>query len=199
MKKIYLLIGGVLFSMALFVQCNKKCSSSGDAAVLVAESSKEIHLPIAVVNVDLLLEGYLYSKVLNEKLVRKEESVRATINKKTRELRSEIEEFQRKINNNAFLSNDRAQQESDRLERKQQDLQKLGERMTQELMAEQQNVLQILNDSVSNSIAVFNADKRYQLIFTNTSGDNLLYYDTSYDITKELIEFMNSRYSGAGK
>ena len=192
-------MGGVLFSIALFVQCNKKCSSPSGSPIPAAESYRDIHLPVAVVNVDSLLEGYLYSKVLNETLLRKEESSRATINQKTRELRSEIEEFQRKVNNNAFLSNDRAQQENERLTRKQQDLQQLGDRMTQEFIAEQQNVLRILNDSVSNSIAIFNADRRYQLIFTNTSGDNLLYYDPSYDITKELIEFMNSRYSGTGK
>ena len=197
MSKIYLLTGGVLFSMLLlFVQCANKDKSSNSSFIPAAESYKDIHLPLAVVNVDSLLEGYLYAKDLNETLLRKEEGSRATMNQKTRELRSEVEEFQRKLNNNAFLSNERAQQENNRLARKQQDLQELGERMTQDLLVEQQKVIRILNDSVNSSIAVFNADKRYQLILSNASGDNVLYYDASYDITKELTEFMNSRYSG---
>ena len=197
MSKIYLLTGGVLFSMLLFVQCANKDKSSDSSIIPAAESYKDIHLPLAVVNVDSLLEGYLYAKDLNETLLRKEEGSRATMNQKTRELRSEVEEFQRKLNNNAFLSNERAQQENNRLARKQQDLQELGERMTQDLLVEQQKVIRILNDSVNSSIAVFNADKRYQLILSNASGDNVLYYDASYDITKELTEFMNSRYSGS--
>ncbi|MDD6209256.1 MAG: OmpH family outer membrane protein [Bacteroidales bacterium] len=200
MKKVYLLVGGVLFStIMLFNQCTSDNSSSNKPVVASPESFKDLRLPIAIVNVDSLLDRYAYAKDLSETLLRKQEGSRATINQKARELRSEMEEFQRKIDNNAFLSRDRAQQENDRLLRKQQELQQLDERMTQDFIAEQQKLNQMLRDSIDSSIDKFNKDRKYHLILSNSSGDNVLYYEPSYDITTELIDFMNARYSPAGK
>ena len=195
MRKIYLLTGTALLSaVLLFTQCKNEKPSDACGGPAMTESYKDIHLPIAVVNVDTLLDKYLYAVDLSETLLRKQESSRATLTQKARELRNEMEEFQRKLNNNAFLSQDRAQQENDRLMRKQQDLQLLDERMTNEFLTEQQKLNQLLKDSVDSSIAMFNSDRRFQLILSNASGDNVLYYDKSYDITQELIDFMNARY-----
>ena len=196
MKKNYLLtITALLSVVLLFTQCENKKSSGASSTPDAADSCKNIRLPIAVVNVDSLLDKYVYAVDLSETLLRKQEGSRATLNQKARELRAEMEEFQRKYENNAFLSRDRAQQENDRLMRKQEDLQKLDERMTQEFLTEQQKLNQMLKDSVDSSIAVFNSDHRYHLILSNASGDNVLYYDKGYDITDELINFMNARYS----
>ena len=40
---------------------------------------------------------------------------------------------------------------------------------------------------------VYNADNRYQLIISNTSGDNLLYADEAYNITNDVVELLNTR------
>ena len=195
MRKNYLLTVVALLSVVLlFTQCKNTKSSDSAADQAAADSCKNIRLPIAVVNVDTLLDKYAYAVDLSETLLRKQEGSRATLNQKARELRNEMEEFQRKYENNAFLSRDRAQQENDRLMRKQEDLQKLDERMTQEFLTEQQKLNQMLKDSVDSSIAVFNSDRRFHLILSNASGDNVLYYSDGYDITNELIDFMNARY-----
>ena len=198
MEKNHLLAGAVLLSaVLLFTQCKNEKPSESTENQITAESIQAVRLPIAVVNVDTLLDKYAYAIDLSETLLRKQEGSRATLNQKARELRNEMEEFQRKYENNAFLSRDRAQQENDRLMRKQEDLQKLDERMTQEFLTEQQKLNQMLKDSVDSSIAVFNSDRRFHLILSNASGDNVLYYDDNYDITTELINFMNARYSPA--
>lgn len=201
MKKVHILmVGGILFStIILFNQCTKKNTSTNKAAISTPESYKDLRLPVAIVNVDTLLDKYAYAKDLSETLLRKQEGARATINQKARELRTEMEEFQRKIDNNAFLSRDRALQEQDRLMKKQQELQQLDERMTQEFITEQQKLNQMLRDSIDNSIEIFNKDRKFHLILSNSSGDNVLYYDQSYDITPELITFMNARYSPVSK
>ena len=170
MKKIYLLAGAALLSaVLLFTQCKNEKSADACGGPAMTESYKDIHLPIAVVNVDTLLDKYVYAVDLSETLLRKQESSRATLTQKARELRNEMEEFQRKLNNNAFLSQERAQQENDRLMRKQQDLQQLDERMTNEFLTEQQKLNQLLKDSVDSSIAMFNSDRRFQLILSNAS------------------------------
>ncbi|MFA7226649.1 MAG: OmpH family outer membrane protein, partial [Dysgonamonadaceae bacterium] len=72
-------------------------------------------LPVAYVNVDSLLTNYNFAKDLNEALMRKEENSRATLNQKESQLNAAAQEFQRKLQNNAFLSQERAEQEQQRI------------------------------------------------------------------------------------
>jgi outer membrane protein len=97
------------------------------------------------------------------------------------------------LENNAFLSRARAEQEQTRLLQKQEELQKLDAQLTEELMIEQQNMSLQLRDSINNILKVYNADNRYQLIISNTSGDNLLYADEAYNITNDVVELLNTR------
>ena len=43
----------------------------------------------------------------------------------------------------------------------------------------------------------FNKDKGYQIIYSNTGSDNILFADDKYDITKEVTEFLNKKYGPA--
>ena len=152
-------------------------------------------LPVAYVNVDSLLENYNYAKDLNEIILKKSENSRASVNQKATSLRSEMQEFQRKIENNAFLTRERAEQEQQRLLQKQQELQELDARLSQELMNEQQKLNEQLRDTVVAQLKVFNKDKGYQIIYSNTLGDNILLANDIYDITAEVLDYLNKNYS----
>ena len=156
-------------------------------------------LPIAYVNVDSLLLNYNYSKDLNEIILKKQENSRANITQKARSLESEMQEFQRKIENNAFLTRERAQQEQQRLLNKQQELQNLDNQLAQELMQEQQKLNEQLRDTIVSQLRAFNQDKGFQVVFSNTVGDNILLAGDTYDITAELLEFLNRNYSAPAK
>ena len=132
-------------------------------------------------------------------MVKKEENIRLTLNQKAEALRKDGEEFQRKYENNAFLSQERAQQEYARLEKAQQDLQNLSNKYSAELANETaQNNLQ-LRDSINTFIQAYNKIHGYNLILSNTGFDNLLYADPSMDITKEIVDGLNARYNPASK
>lgn len=149
--------------------------------------------PIAYINVDSLLLQYQFSKDANEALIRKQEDSRLQVNTQARRLQEEMNEFQRKLENNAFLSRERAEQEQNRLLRKQQDLQELDAKLTEELMVEQQNMSLQLRDTINTFLKEYNKDGRYQLIISNTANDNLLMADPVYNITAEVIEALNAR------
>ena len=100
-------------------------------------------------------------------------------------------EFQRKYQNNAFLSQDRLQQEQQRLMKKQQELQEYIQRLEDENMREQQKMLSQMNASIINFIHEYNKDKKYEAILNNAST---LYIDPSYDITNEIVDLLNKRY-----
>lgn len=195
MKRLKNLLNGVvaLFTVLLFAQCAGKAETN--TAVESNDAKGSLQMKIAYVEIDTLLTQYNYWNDLNEVMMKKGEDVRATLNQKARELENEVQEFQRKIQNNAFMSRERAEQENNRLMKKQMDLQELQNKLGQELATEEQkNALQ-LRDSINSFLQEYNKDKGYSLIISNTGFDNLLYADKAYDITQEIVEGLNARYS----
>ena len=57
----------------------------------------------------------------------------------------------------------------------------------------------LLRDSIKAVLKKYNKTGGYSLIFSNTGFDNLLYADSAYNITKEIVDGLNARYSSAKK
>ena len=148
---------------------------------------------------DSLLLNYNYSKDLNEIILKKQENSRANITQKARRLQGEMQDFQRKVATNAYLTRERAEQEQQRLLNKQQELQNLDNQLAQELMQEQQKLNEQLRDTVVSQLKAFNLGSGYQVVFSNTVGDNILLAGDSYDITGELLEYLNKNNSSPAK
>ena len=201
MKNINYIINGVLALavVILFVLQFTGKKESGVTKTFTAEESASGLLPIAYVNVDSLLLNYNYSKDLNEIIIKKQENSRASVNQKLRSLQTEMQDFQRKVENNAFLTRERAEQEQARLMKKQQELQDFDNRLAQELVSEQQRLNEQLRDTLVSQLRVYNKDKGHQVILSNTMGDNILLAGDAYDITKEVIEYLNKNYAPASK
>ena len=181
----------VLFVLVL----GNKTNSTSKPVAVETEFITKGKLPIAYVNIDSLLLHYQFAKEANESLIKKQEDSRLTINTKARQLQTEMSEFQRKLENNAFLSRERAEQEQARLQKKQQDLQVLDGDLSKQLVQVQQKMSEQLRDTINSFMKQFNKDKKYQLIISNTSSDNILYADKSYDITAEVTQLLNERYA----
>jgi outer membrane protein len=151
-------------------------------------------LPIAYINVDSLLQNYQYSKDLNEVLIRKRENAQATLTEKARTLQAEMQEFQRKHENNAFASEQSFKSQQQALMKKQQDLQALESNLTNKLAKEQQTLNDQLRDKIYKFLRQYNKDKKYHLILSNTMNDNILLANPTYNITNEVVEELNSTY-----
>ena len=173
----------------------KSGARKGDLITKMNDSS--VTLPVAYVNVDSLLMNYNFAKDLNEALMRTEESSRASLTQKERQLNAAAQEFQRKLQNNAFLSQERAEQEQQRILRMRQEYQQMAERLGQEFALEQQKLNMELSDTVKVRLVEFNKDKGYQIIYSNTGSDKILFAADKYDITKEVTEFLNKKYGPA--
>lgn len=193
------LIFNVVLAIAVIVlyvlMLGNKSNKTMGPALNTSDSTQTALLPIAYINIDSLLLNYIFAKESNESLLKKAEDSRLDLNVRDRQLQGEMAEFQRKLENNAFLSRERAEQEQTRLIRKQQDLQQLNAKLSQELMESQQKMSEQLRDTINNFLKVYNKDKGYQLILSNTSNDNILLGNEGYDITNEVIELLNKRYS----
>lgn len=163
-----------------------------ELSMLLNDSS--VTLPIAYVNVDSLLINYNFAKDLNESLLRREESTRATLNQRQNQISSAAQEFERKLRNNAFLSQERAQQEQERILKMDQEYQQLAERLTQEFMIEQEKLNIQMEDTIKARMVEYNRNRNYEIIFSNRTTSTILYANDKYDITNDVVEYLNSRY-----
>lgn len=153
----------------------------------------EGNLPIAYLNLDSLLVNYTFAVEAGERLMSKQEDARLKLNTKMRTFQNEYADFQRKVENRAFLSQERAEAEANRLQRKQQELEELNEKLQQELLIENQNLNLQLADTLTNFLKEFNADGRFHMILSNTGKDNVLMAADGYDITNEVVNALNAR------
>lgn len=195
MNKIQIVVDVVLVAavVALFAIFFSRKPANGAAEPIAAAVSGEA-LPIAYLNVDSLLTNYAFAQDASERLMQKQEDARLKLNTKARSLQNEMADFQRKLDNNAFLSRDRAEKEQQRLIKKQQDLQELEAKLTEDIMLENQTLNMQLADTLTQFLQTFNADGRYQIILSNTAKDNILMAADQYDITNEVIAGLNKRY-----
>ena len=163
------------------------------ASAEVAVSNPSEVMPVAYLNVDSLLANYTFAQEASEKLMTKQEDARVKMNTKLRTFQNEVADFQRKLENNGFLSRERAEQAQQKLAKKEQELQELEAKLTQDIMIENQKHNVQLADSLTNYLKEFNADGRYHVILSNTAKDNVLMAAEQYDITDEVVAGLNAR------
>ena len=177
-----------------FTQCQNPTpatSTDGEAAIDGAACQG---IKIAYVDIDTLLTHYDFWVSVNEEMISKEENVRANLNKKAADLQKDMEEFERKLNNNAFATRERAESEQNRILKKRDDLNALQERMASELAAENNQNSLIIRDSINNFLREYNATHHYNVILSRI-GDNILYIDEDMNITQEIADGLNARYN----
>ena len=194
MNKIQILINVILVAAvaALFVIFYS--GKTPATAETVAAEQTDV-MPVAYLNVDSLLMNYTFAQEASDKLMSKQEDARVKMNTKVRTFQNEVADFQRKLENNAFMSRERAEKEQQRLAKKEQELQELEAKLTQDIMIENQKLNQQLADSLNNFLQIFNADGRYHVILSNSAKDNVLMANEQYDITNEVVNGLNARYS----
>lgn len=201
MKNLSLVINGILAVaiIILFILFFKTKTNTEDVPSLKFENDTTMTLPVAYVNIDSVLTNYQYAKEASEALMKKTEASRASLTQKQKQLVAEQQEFQRKYQNNAFLSQERAQQEAARIQKLGADLEQTAGRLDNELTMEQIRVNNQLADSVRLCIKEFNKTANYHIIFSNSGLDNVLYAKEKYNITNKVIEMLNARHAATPK
>ncbi len=207
MNKITIIVESILAAavVALFVLFFTATpqAKKADSQEIIAEGEL---LPIAIINTDSILKHYTLAVEASEKLMTSYEESTVKLDTKAKSLQKEAEtfqkdviDFQRKLEANAFLSRERAESEQARLQKKeqqlmakQQDLENLRQKLSADFMSEQAALTQQLQDSVQAYLREFNADGRYHLVLNDAVLMNKV---AGYDITDEVIEALNARYS----
>lgn len=153
-------------------------------------------MKIAYVEVDSLMSQYKFCKDFTAILQKKSNNARNTLNQKGQKLQAAAANFQQKLNNNGFTSREQAASVQAALQRQQEDLQELQNRLGSELDSETAKYNAALRDSLQNFLKVYNKTKKYDLILSK-AGDIILLADKKLDITADVINGLNKRYKPA--
>ena len=200
-QKLYIISG--IFAVALLVLYILHFTARPNAEQLaranfsLMQNDSVVTLPIAFVNVDSLLMNYYFAMDMNEIMMGREEDIRATLSERERALTNAMNEFNRRLQNNAFMTRERAEQEAERVQRMQRDAEQLAQRLFSEAELERMRLVMQLEDTIRVRVAEFNATRGFEVIFSNSGTSTILYANRKYDITQELTDFLNSRYSAA--
>ncbi len=186
---VLLLIAVIVLYILHFSGNGKSTSNQGGTATVNADAK------IVYINMDTLLNNYTQSRELNEAFLKKLEANRTELNIKVKNFDREAAEFRNKVENNGFMTRERAEQAQMDLMIKQQNLQKLQQEMTENAQREQMEINRKLYDAITNFLTEYNKAKGFQLILSTTLGGNVLFAQEGFDITNEVVSQLNEQYT----
>lgn len=196
-KKIVRSFSVMSMALAVLSACNQS-DTKMDEEPAGAATETVTGMKIAYVEVDSLMSQYNFCKEYTLILQKKSNNARNTLNQKGAQLQKAAANFQEKLQSNGFASREEAERVQMALQRQQQDLQELQNRLGSELDAETAKFNDALRDSLQNFLKVYNKSKKYDIILSK-AGDNILYAAKKYDITQDVINGLNKRYKSTIK
>lgn len=150
---------------------------------------------MAYFEMDSVENNYAYVKEIRETLRKKEEDINTQLNSLKNSYQKKISEWQQKGPNIS-------QAESEAMNREYQQMQVNYEtrkqKLDDELKSDYQKMLMDVNKKISDFLKEFNKTRGYTYIITNEQS--LIYYkDSVYNVTKELVDGLNSSYKANKK
>lgn len=188
-KKTTSIIAIAAIAALAFTQCKDATSTPAAATIAANDSCATGGLRIAYINSDSLAMGYQLAVDLNNEATRKEETMRKSITERGKALEKDLEDFQRKYKNNAFVSAESAEQQYQQLTAKQQDFQDYAQKMESSAMETRQKMLIRVGDSIQNYIDTELASQ-YDIILNQASNFHIA---QKFNITDQAIKALNAR------
>ena len=200
MKNFSTILGTLSFIgvIVLFVlHFNSSSAEGGNATNTTSESAVAASdAKIVYVNTDSLLsDKFLLYKELSEKFMKTQEARITDLNIKAKALDQEAQEWQRKVQNNGFLTEQRALEARDKILAKQQELQSLQQELNDKSTMEEIGMSTQVFDEVTAFLKEYNKSKGYSIILATTMPGSILYAEQGFDITSEVLEGLNARYN----
>lgn len=184
-----------VFAAAAMIACGNQNADNSAEENITEQVSNGDGLKIAFVLIDTLTNQYELYKEASDAFQQKQANAEATINAKGKSFATQVQEFQRKVQNNQ-LTQQQFESEQARLAKLQQDIEALQQRLSQSLQEEYARELQSLTDTIQNFMKSYAKEKGYDFILCKSSGiDNVLYGNPKFDITNAVVKALNKRYA----
>lgn len=194
MKKFSILLNvALVIATLVFYSCTPN-KSSETVNTSNATEGNGTGTKVVYINTDTLMNNYLLAIELNEAFLKKQEERRTELNVKAKSLDQEANEFQRKLQNNGFLSEARAVDARDQLLVKQENLRRLQQEMMDKTAREQNDLNKQLYDKLTFFLKEYNKDHKFDIVLSTQVGSTVLYAVNGFDITNDVVKILNEDY-----
>ena len=148
---------------------------------------------IAYVELDTLMSQYQLYKDYSEVLTRKGNNIQKTLAQKQRALESHAAAVQKKYESNGFTTRDEVERAQASIQKEQNELAELADRLQNEFAMEQARINEEARDSIQSFLKRYNKTKKYDYVLVK-AGDNLLIANPQFNITNDIVKGLNKRY-----
>ncbi len=170
---------------------NTATNKTNSTSVKVSEAGSSAKAPIAYVELDSLNENISYIKQKRKELEGEQKAIESEWQQAIRGLESQRDNFIKRGNS---ITQEEAEQFQMKLMNQQQQIEERKQNLTQKLSEKSYNFMEDIQKNLKQFLADYNKEKNYMYIFTSGTGlDYMVYKDSAFDITKDVVEGMNKR------
>lgn len=176
------------------ISCSQSAGTDKTTAATdsTATNAQAVSLNIRYVDLDSVMATYTLSKELDEQGRKLMLDYQRMENQKTNEIQNLAAQIEQKRNNNGYLTQESFDADVNNVNRKQTEAANILRAHQEKIQKQIAEFNLQLSDSVQNFIKDYNATRKYDAILLRSAG---LYYNPDLDITGEIIEGLNARYT----
>lgn len=185
-----------LFTLASVMLIMMSCGGNEEGETEETQSAPakpNSGLSIAFVEVDTLMTQYQFCKDYTEVMAQEYSNIQKELANKQRTLQQHAASLQQKYENNGFTTRDELERAQAGIQREEQELAALSDRLSSEFANSQAAYNEEMRDSIQAFLKAYNKGKKFDYILSK-GGDNMLYANPAYDITKDVVNGLNKRY-----
>lgn len=201
MKRISKFIIPALLAFAALTACKETgapANTESSTTAAITAPATALSGKIVYVNTDSLISKYnLYIDRFDE-LEKKSKQIETNLASKTASLEKDIISFQEKVQK-SLVTRLQAQALEEDLQKKQQELLEYRDKVVGELAEEESVLFNQIQHNLMEYLRELNADGRYDMIISSTSSAPVLMANPALDITNEVLEGLNKKYTPAKK
>lgn len=155
-------------------------------------SQKEDGISIALFDNDSLIEKYKYSKDIEEKIRRKERSILANREAKMKD----FEDYYKTLNQQApTMTQNEMMQAEQQLVQRQQQLDSEEQETQRKYIDWKTQILVNYQDHLDSLLESYRSENDIDVLVPSGGGITKFYYAPTYDITEDVIEYLNLQYA----
>ena len=189
-------LSSIALAIVMFASCNKSTEGTNAAAPADNAAGNPAAAVIRYIDGDTLMAKYNLAIDINEAMLRRSNQLDNEQMKRGNEINRLGNEIQNKYKNNGYLTEDSFNADQNRLAKMQNDAQTYLAKLQRDAQNEMMQYQIQLNDSVQNFIKTYAKEKGYDVILYKASA---VYIDAKYDVTNDVIEGLNKRYTKVEK
>lgn len=164
----------------------------------VVQSNPDGKITIAWVNTDTIWEQYDFVTDVKAELAKYEQNLQTQYTNSLAAFQNEYNDYIKKAS--AYqLSLDEQKKTEEKLAKKQQTLQEMDAKLSQQLIDEKTARNMEVHDTIVSYIARFNKNKQHTFIMERSYGGGILWADSTLEITNTVVKGLNEEYKATQK